>query len=418
MRENLLDRFIRYARIDTRSDANSSSYPSTEGQKDLLRALVNDLKEAGLSDAAMDEWGYVMATLPSNLPPDHPAFGKVPVIGLIAHVDTYHEVPGAGVKPLVHRDYDGGDIALPGDGTVIRVEDHPELASCRGLTIITSDGSTLLGGDDKAGVSEIVEALWRFAEEPHRLHGPIRVAFTPDEEVGRGTEHFDVGAFGASFAYTIDGSGLGQIEDETFCADSFHVTITGADVHPGYAKGKMVNAVRVMSDLVMALPQHRTPETTGEREGYLHPITLSGNVSETKAHFLVRDFTEEGLEELESVVTNAAAWLEKKYPGSRITLDVRPSYRNMKYAIAGFPQVIERAEEAMRRAGLEPCRGSVRGGTDGARLSFKGLPTPNLFDGCMNFHSKKEWIALEWMEKAVETILHLTEVWAERTAAE
>ncbi|MFB3854056.1 MAG: peptidase T [Vicinamibacterales bacterium] len=414
MRESLLDRFIRYARIDTRSDSNSSSFPSTEGQKELLRVLVKDLKEVGLADAGMDQWGYVMATLPSTLPPDHPAFGKVPVIGLIAHVDTYHEVPGAGVEPQVHRDYDGGDIVLPGGGMVIKVEDHPELAACRGLTVITSDGTTLLGGDDKAGIAEILEALRRFADEPWRLHGPIRVAFTPDEEIGRGTEHFDAAVFGARFAYTIDGSGLGEIEDETFSADSVHVTVTGADVHPGHAKGKMVNAVRVMSDLVMALPQHRTPETTEGREGYLHPITMSGNVSETKAHFLVRDFTEEGLKELEAALSGAAAWLERKYPGVRITLDVRHSYRNMKYAIGGFPLVVENAEEAMRRAGLEPSRGSIRGGTDGARLSFMGVPTPNLFDGSMNFHSKKEWIVLEWMEKAVETILHLAEVWVER----
>jgi tripeptide aminopeptidase len=307
-REPLLNRFVRYAQIDTQSSDSSKTYPSTEKQKDLLRVLVDDLKAAGLSDGAMDEWGYVVATLPSNIPPSHPAHGKVPTIGLIAHVDTYHEVSGANVKPQVHEHYDGRDMTLPGDPSiVIRVADEPALEACRGLTIITTDGTTLLGADDKAGVASILEALWRLREEPEWLHGPIRVGFTPDEEVGRGTEHFDVKAFAADFAYTIDGADLGSLEDETFCADSAFVTVTGADVHPGYAKGKMVNALRVLSALVLALPQHRTPETTEEREGYLHPITLSGNVSEAKAHFLVRDFEEHGLEQLEAILNNASA---------------------------------------------------------------------------------------------------------------
>ncbi len=415
-RETLLDRFIRYARIDTQSDSTSVSFPSTEKQKDLLRVLVDDLRQAGLDDAVMNEHGYVMATLPSNLPPGHPAFDKVPVIGLLAHVDTYHEVSGAGVNPQVHHDYDGGEIHLP-DGSVISPQDEPELSNCRGLTIITSDGTTLLGGDDKAGVAEILEVLWRYKENPSRLHGPIRVAFTPDEEIGRGMQHFDVKAFGARFAYTIDGSGLGEIEDETFSADSVNVVVTGSDVHPGYAKGKMVNAVRVMSELIAALPAHRAPETTEGREGYLHPMTFSGNVSETKAAFLVRDFTEEGLKDLEALLAGAARWIESKYPGSRVSLETKQSYRNMKQVLREVPHVVGYAEEAMVRAGLTPKRGSIRGGTDGARLSFMGIPTPNLFDGSMNIHSRKEWIALEWMEKAVETIGHLMDVWVEESAS-
>ncbi len=414
-RETLLDRFCRYVQVDTQSSEKSETYPSTEGQKDLLRVLVSDLQAAGLDDAVMDEHGYVMATLPSNIPVSHPAHSKVPVIGLLAHVDTYHEVSGKYVKPVVHRDYDGGDLVLPGDpAIVIRVSDEPELAACRGLTIITGDGTTLLGADDKAGVSEIVEALWRLREDPSRLHGTIRVGFTPDEEVGRGTQHFDVQRFAADYAYTVDGSGLGAIEAESFCADSAHITVTGVDVHPGYAKGKMINAVRVMSELVLALPADRAPETTEGRQGYLHPINMSGNVSEVKAHLLVRDFTEEGLHELEDVLRGAAAAVERRWPGAHIGISITESYRNMKYAIGKDPKVVSYAEEAVRRAGLTPRHESIRGGTDGARLSYMGLLTPNLFDGSMNFHGKKEWVPLEWMDKAVETVLHLQDVWVER----
>jgi tripeptide aminopeptidase len=414
-RETLLDRFVRYVQIDTQSSESSGTYPSTEKQKDLLRVLVTDLLEAGLADALMDEHGYVMATLPSNLPEGHQAHGKVARVGFVAHVDTYHEVSGHQVRPQIHRNYDGSDIVLPGDpSVVIRVGEEPALAACKGLTVITGDGTTLLGADDKAGVAEILEMLWRLKEDPSRLHGPVRVAFTPDEEVGRGTEHFDIGTFGADAAYTIDGSGCGELEDETFCADSVQVTILGADVHPGYAKGKMINAVRVMADFLMALPQHITPETTERREGYLHPTSVTGNVSEAKANLLVRHFEEEGLGGLEALVKQAAAWAEHKYPGAKVGIEVKQSYRNMRYALAAHPHVVEYAEEAIRRAGLAPKKGSIRGGTDGARLSAMGLPTPNLFDGSMNFHGKKEWIPLEWMDKAVDTMLHLLDVWVER----
>jgi tripeptide aminopeptidase len=417
-REPLLDRFIRYAKIDTQSSDTSTTYPSTGKQKDLLRVLAGDLRAAGLSDAGMDEWGYVTATLPSNVPASHAAHGSVPTIGLIAHVDTYFGVSGTNVNPQVHRDYDGGDIVLPGDRSqVIRVADETALAGCRGLTIITSDGTTLLGADDKAGVAVILEALWQWRENPHRLHGPIRVGFTPDEEVGRGTEHFDVKAFVADVAYTIDGSGLGSLEAETFCADTAFVTVAGADVHPGYAKNKMVNAGRVVSAFVMALPQHRTPETTEGREGFLHPVSLSGNPSEAKAQFIVRSFTEEGLHELEDVLRDTAAFMEKRYPGARVSVDIKEAYRNMRYRLDAEPRAVAYADTAIRRAGLTPEQPPVRGGTDGSRLSFMGLPTPNLFNGSMNFHGKKEWVPLEWMEKSVETVLHLMEVWVEKEGA-
>jgi len=416
-RETLLDRFIRYARIDTQSSDSSTTYPSTETQKNLLRVLVEDLKAAGLEDAAMDEWGYVCATLPSNIPHRHKAFTQVPTIGLIAHVDTYFGTSGTNVHPQVHRDYDGQDIVLPGDPTqVIRVAEETELAACKGLTIVTSDGTTLLGADDKAGVAVILEALWQLRENPGRLHGPIRIGFTPDEEVGRGTEHFDVKAFAADFAYTIDGSGLGSLEAETFCADTAIVTVTGIDVHPGYAKHKMVNAVRVASALLMALPQHRTPETTEGREGFLHPVSITGTPSEAKVQLIVRSFTEEGLAELEGMLGDAAAFMEKRYPRARLAIEIKPSYRNMRYQLDTEPRVVEYADQAVRRAGLTPVRLPVRGGTDGSRLSFMGLLTPNLFNGSMNFHGKREWVPLEWMEQSVETVLHLMDIWMERSA--
>jgi tripeptide aminopeptidase len=417
-REPLLDRFIRYARIDTQSSDTSTTYPSTEKQKDLLRVLVEDVKAAGLTDAAMDEWGYVTATLPSNVPQTHAAYGRVPTVGLIAHVDTYFGVTGTNVNPQVHRDYDGGDIVLPGDPEqVIRVADETELAGCRGLTIVTTDGTTLLGADDKAGVAVILEALWQLQEAPARLHGPIRVGFTPDEEVGRGTEHFDVTAFAADVAYTLDGSGLGSLEAETFCADTAIVTVTGADVHPGYAKNKMVNASRVLSAFLMALPQHRTPETTDGREGFLHPVSITGNTSEARGQLIVRSFSEEGLHELEDILGDTAAFMEKRYPGAKVAIEIKEAYRNMKYKLDTDPRVVEYADDAIRRAGLTPQRLPVRGGTDGSRLSFMGLLTPNIFNGSMNFHGKKEWVPLEWMEKSVETVLHLMDVWVEKAGA-
>ncbi len=415
MRETLLDRFVRYAKIDTQSSEDSPTYPSTEKQKDLLRVLVDDLKAAGLTDASMDEWGYVTATLPSSLPPTHPAHGRVPTIGLIAHVDTYFGVSGTNVQPQVHDNYDGSDLVLPGDPSqVIRVADEPELAGCTGLTIVTSDGTTLLGADDKAGIAIILEALWRLREHPERLHGPVRVAFTPDEEIGRGTEHFDVKAFAADFAYTIDGSGLGSLESETFCADTAIVTVIGADVHPGYAKNKMVNAVRVLSALLQALPQHRTPETTEGREGYLHPISISGNASEARSQVLVRSFTEEGLHELEELLRATATFMETRYPGSRCQVEIKTSYRNMKYKLDEVPHVVAYAAEAIRRVGLTPHSPPVRGGTDGARLSFMGLPTPNLFNGSQSFHSKKEWVPVEWMQTSVDVVCTLLDVWVEK----
>lgn len=417
-RQELLQRFLRYVQVDTQSDENSSTFPSTEKQKDLARMLVEELKSLGLADATMDSWGYVYATLPANIPPNHPAAGKVPVIGLIAHLDTYFGTPGGGVKPQVIQTYGGGDIVLPGDpNQVIRYHENPNLARCLGHTIVTSDGTTLLGADDKAGIAEIVTALAWMQKHPEFLHGTVRVAFTPDEEVGRGTEHFNVAAFGARYAYTLDGSDLGEIEDETFCADSATVVIEGHDVHPGYAKGKMTNAVRVAAAIVERLPKAFLPETTEGRDPYLHPYDVRGDVSKVEVKFLVRAFTEEELHEQEATLHRIVKEVEQLFPQARIAVTVKESYRNMAYAIRKDPQVLEVALEAVRRMGLEPVRKAIRGGTDGARLSFMGLLTPNVWAGGQNFHSVQEWVSLEWMAKACECALQILALWVEKATS-
>jgi tripeptide aminopeptidase len=410
-RRELLERFLRYVRVDTRSDENSPASPSTETQKDLSRLLAEELRALGCADARMDEWGYVFATVPGNLP----AGTAVPTIGLIAHVDTYHATPGSGVKPQVIEDYRGGDITLPGDPSqVITLTDSPNLGRCVGHTIVTSDGTTLLGADDKGGIAEIVTLVAWLRRHPEFQHGPIKIAFTTDEEIGRGTEHFDVAAFGADYAYTLDGSDLGEIEDETFCADSALVTIEGHDVHPGYAKGKMVNAVRVAAALVERLPQDLLPETTEDRQPYLHPYALTGDVSRAELKLLVRAFSVEELQEREAALRAAADEVGARFPKARIAIEVKESYRNMRYEIARDPKVLEHAIEAVRRAGIEPVRRAIRGGTDGARLSFMGLLTPNIWAGGQLFHSVREWVSLEWMSRAVEATLHLLRVWVEK----
>lgn len=410
-REELLERFLRYVAIDTQSDENSTSSPSTAKQKDLSALLARELQVLGVKDARMDEWGYVWGRLPGRYVEDGE---RVPTIGLIAHVDTYHGTPGGGVKPQVIRDYAGGDILLPG-GERIAVGDNPNLCRCIGHTIITSDGTTLLGADDKAGIAEIMTVLAWLQRHPEVPHPPIAVAFTTDEEVGRGTEHFDVAGFDADVAYTLDGSDLGEVEDETFCADSAFVTVVGHDVHPGYAKGTMINAVRVAAAIVERLPREYLPETTEGRESYLHPYDVRGDVSKVELRLLVRAFTEEELSQREESLRAVVGEVERLFPGVRMTVEIKPSYRNMAYQLAQDPRVVDYAFEAVRRAGLEPKRRAIRGGTDGARLSFMGLLTPNLWAGGQAFHSVREWVSLEWMAKAVETTLHLLQVWLERS---
>jgi tripeptide aminopeptidase len=415
-RKELLARFLRYVQVDTQSDENSTSSPSTEKQKNLAKMLAQELKDLGCADAVMDQWGYVYATVPGNIPAGHAAAGKVPTIGLIAHVDTYHGTLGAGVKPRVIEDYRGGDIPLPGDPRqVIHVSDNPNLPRCVGHTLVTSDGTTLLGADDKAGVAEILTTVAWLAKHPEFLHGGVRVAFTTDEEVGRGTEHFDVAAFGASYAYTLDGSDLAEIEDETFCADSALIVVEGHDVHPGYAKGKLINAVRVGAAIIERLPTDSLPETTDSRQPYLHPYDVRGDVTRLEIKFLVRAFAEDELHAREGVLRAIVKEVQGLFPGARISIEVRESYRNMAYKIAEDPKVLEVAFEAVRRLDLEPVRRAIRGGTDGARLSFMGLLTPNIWAGGQSFHSVQEWVSLEWMAKASEVTLHLLQVWVERS---
>ena len=408
--QSCVERFLRYVSFDTQSSEESTSYPSTEKQKILGRQLVEELREMGLADAGMDEWGYVTATLPAN------AGHSVPVIGLIAHMDTSPEVSGADVRPVIHKNYQGGDLNLPA-GVVIRADETPELARQLGNDIITSDGNTLLGADNKAGIAEIFSAIRYLIDHPEIAHGRLRIAVTPDEEVGRGTEHFDVKGFGADFAYTIDGETLGEVEDETFCADSVTITISGVNLHPGYAKGKLVNATRIAARLIANLPQDAlSPETTSGREGYIHPHHLTGTVEEAVIKFLIRDFTVEGLKEKETLLQQWAGEAMKSYPKARMDFRVDESYRNMKYEINKEPRVVEYALEAVQRAGITPIRNIIRGGTDGSRLSYQGLLTPNIFTGGHNFHSRQEWISIQDMQKAVQVIVLLAAVWAEKAA--
>jgi len=409
----VLDRFLRYVRYDTQSNEQSTTYPSTDKQLVLLRDLVAELKEIGLDDAAMDEYGYVTATIPATT-----TRAGVPTIGFIAHVDTSPEMPGGDVKPIVHRRYDGRDLVLPDDpAVVLRAADIPMLAEQTGHDIVTASGTTLLGADNKAGVAEIVTAAAYLVAHPEIAHGAIRVAFTPDEEVGRGTKHFDVAAFGAACAYTMDGGRRGEIEIESFSADAITVTFHGNNTHPGYAKGRMINSIKVAAAFIDALPHDRlSPETTDVYEGFLHPYVVQASVEQTSVKLLVRDFVTAGLKEKEALVEQLANATVARYPGARVEFAVEESYRNMREVLDGHPEIADHAREAIRRAGLEPHSRPIRGGTDGSRLSFMGLPTPNLFAGEHNFHSRYEWVSVQDMEKAVEVIVHLCQVWEERSS--
>jgi tripeptide aminopeptidase len=409
----LLERFLRYVQVDTQSDENSLSHPSTDKQKDLARLLVEELKALGCEDATMANSGHVVATVPSNLPPGHAAAGRVPVLGFLAHLDTYPGTSGAPVRPQVIAAYAGGDIVLCATGAKISAASQPNLARCVGHSLVHTDGTTLLGADDKAGIAEIMTVADWLLRHPEFSHGKLRVAFTPDEEIGRGIDLFDVAGFGARYAYTLDGADLGEVEDETFSADAATITVIGHDVHPGQAKNVMINAVRVASAIVAALPADRLPESTAGREPYLHPHALTGDVAQAQLRLLVRAFTEKELHEREEVLRETIRQVEARFPGARVSLEIKPSYRNMGDAIAKDRKVLDYAVEAVRRQGLEPVRRAVRGGTDGSRLSALGLLTPNLFTGGQGAHSVMEWISLEWMAAAVGVCLHLLEVWVE-----
>jgi len=410
--DRVLDRFLRYVRIDTQSNEASTTYPSTEKQLVLLRALVDELRELGLGDAAIDDWGYVMATIPAS-----PGCESVPTIGFLAHVDTSPEMSGAGVEPIVHADYRGQDLVLPDDPTaVLRFADTPALAEQIGQQIVTASGTTLLGADNKAGVAEIVAAAEHLLAHPEIAHGPIRLGFTPDEEVGRGTQHFDVAKFGASFAYTVDGETLGEIQQESFSADTFVATFQGFNTHPGYGKDKLVNAIKIAADFVSRLPRGElSPETTADREGYVHPYVFEGGVDRVTVRVLIRDFRTAALAEKESMLEELARAAAADWPGSAVETKVEESYRNMREVLDRHPEVVSFAREAIARAGLEVREHPIRGGTDGSRLSFMGLPTPNLFAGEHNFHSRLEWVSVRDMAKSAEVIVRLAAIWAERS---
>jgi len=405
--DTVVERFLRYVKYDTQSAEGTGTYPSTEKQKELAKQLVKELKELGLEDASMDQYGYVTATLAANTQ------RVVPVIGFAAHMDTSPEVSGKDVKPQIHKNYSGGDIALLGDSSqIIRVSDSPELAKKIEDDIITSDGTTLLGADDKAGIAEIMDAIHYLVKHPEFEHGTIKIAFTPDEEVGAGVKYFDVKKFGAKYAYTLDGETIGEVENETFCADTATITFRGVPFHPGYAKGKLVNSVKIASAFVEKLPRgEMSPETTEKKEGYVHPNFIQGGVDNTAVKLIVRDFEVKGLKEKDEFLRSLAEETVRSYPRSSFDFKVEESYRNMKYVLDKYPEVVEKAMEAVRMAGLEPRLHSIRGGTDGARLCYMGLPTPNIATGGHNYHSKLEWVSVQDMKKAVEIILNLVKVW-------
>jgi tripeptide aminopeptidase len=407
----VLDRFLRYVRYDTQSDEQSRTFPSTDKQLVLLRDLAEELRGLGLTDAAVDDFGYVMATIPATT-----ARKNVPTIGFIAHVDTSPEMSGAGVKPIVHARDDGRDLVLPDDpSAVLRLADNPALAEQLGHDIVTASGTTLLGADNKAGVAEIVTAAVYLVTHPDIAHGPVRVAFTPDEEIGRGTQHFDVDRFGACCAYTMDGGRRGEIEMESFSADAITVTFHGFNTHPGFARGRMINAIKLAADFISRLPRDTmSPETTDGYEGFVHPYVMQAGVERTAVKLIVRDFVTAALKEKEALIENFARQTVAAHHGARVEIAVEEQYRNMREVLDHHPMVVEHAREAIRRAGLEPRTQPIRGGTDGSRLSFMGLPTPNIFAGEHNFHSRLEWVSVQDMEKAVEVIVHLCRVWAER----
>jgi len=407
------ERFMRYVQVDTQSDPQSSAHPTTEKQKDLSRILVEELKEMGIEDAHMDEWGYVYATLPANTDKN------VPVICFCSHVDTAPDASGTGVKPLLHKSYDGGDIVLPDDNTqVISPQNHPYLKQLIGQDIITASGTTLLGADDKSGVAEIMDAVHYLVTHPEVKHGTIKILFTPDEEVGQGTAKLDMQKLGADFGYTLDGGERGSLEDETFSADGVKLVLHGVITHPGYAKDKLVNALKIAGEILSVLPKSElSPETTDGKQGFIHPVRVEGIAEKCTIDFIIRDFVTEGLKKKEELLLALVDMVLDKYPQARYEFHVTEQYRNMKEVLDEHPQVVQYAREAIERAGMTVKTESIRGGTDGSRLSFMGLPCPNLFTGMQGIHSMQEFISVQDMNKAVETIVHLATIWEEHSTA-
>ena len=416
------DRFLRYVQIDTQSDPDSPSCPSTEKQKNLGKILVEELLAMEINDAHLDEHGYVYATIPSN------TSKKVPVICFCSHMDTSPDCSGKDVKPIVHKNYNGKDIVLPhstdGKKVILSPKDHPDLLNQTGSDIVTADGTTLLGADNKAGVAEIMDAVHHLVKNPELKHGTLKILFTPDEEIGRGVDKADMKKLGVDpetssgqvFGYTIDGESRGHIEDETFSADSVTITINGLSTHPGFAKGKMQNAIKIASELIDALPKKRlSPETTEKKEGFIHPTSMSGTIEKMVLKFIIRDFAEGGLKKHESFLKKHTKKILSKYKKCSFEFQVQEQYRNMKNVLKKNPQIMEYALEAIKRSGIKPVRSSIRGGTDGSRLSYMGLPCPNIFAGEHAFHSKQEWISVYDMQKAVETIVNLCMIWEENS---
>jgi len=404
------ERFLRYAVIDTQSDPDSPTCPSTAKQKNLGALLARELQEMGIRDAHLDEHGYVYATIPANTDK------HVPVICFCSHMDTSPDCSGKDVKPQIVRNYRGGDIVLPADpAQVIRAAEHAALKDQIGNDIITTDGTTLLGADNKAGLAEIMDAAQFLIDNPQLKHGEIKILFTPDEEIGRGVDKADLKKLGADFAYTIDGETAGNIEDETFSADAATITIEGVSTHPGFAKGKMEHAIKIAAAIIDRLPKDTcSPETTEGKQGFLHPIGITGALEKATVSFIVRDFTDAGLKEKEALLEGIVKAVMKDFPRSTYRLKIKQQYRNMKQVIDRHPEIIDNAMEAIRRTGLTPVKSSIRGGTDGSRLSFMGLPCPNIFAGEHAFHSRLEWVSVQDMEKATQTIVHLAMIWEER----
>jgi tripeptide aminopeptidase len=404
------ERFCRYVQFDTQSDPLSTAFPSTEKQKILSQLLVNELLEMGIDDAHIDDFGYVYATIPAT------TNKSVPVICFCAHVDTAPDCSGTGVKPLIHKHYNGADIVLPDDTTqVIRLSEHPYLKNCLGKELITASGTTLLGSDDKAGVAEIMDLAHFLVTHPEVEHGTIKILFTPDEEVGRGVNHVDLKKLGADFGYTLDGGDPGMLEDENFSADAVEVIIHGVSAHPGAAKDKLVNALKIAGEVLAALPRELSPEATTGKEGFLHPVHVDGIAERCAISFIIRDFVTSKLSEKEALLKSIVESIVAVHPGARFEFKVHEQYRNMKEILKDHPRIVEYALEAIRRTGLTPIPGSIRGGTDGSRLSFMGLPCPNLFAGQQAIHSKLEHICIQDMNKSVEMLVHLVQVAAEKS---
>lgn len=408
---SVLERFLRYVQIDTQSDPNSETFPSTAKQRNLSNLLADELRALGVADAHLDEHGYVYATIPSNSERT-----DIPVICFCSHVDTSPDVTGEHVKPIVHRNWDGSDIVLPDDHSqVLRVGELHDLDQQIGNDIVTASGTTLLGADNKAGVAEIMAAAEHLLANPQIKHGDIKILFTPDEEVGRGTEKVDLQKLGADFGYTVDGEAIGTLEDETFSADGVKITIHGVSTHPGYAIGKLENALKIAAEILAKLPKDRlSPETTQDKEGFIHPVQMEGIQEKAVLSFIIRDFTVAGLHEKETFLKGIMEDVLQGYPNSSAEFKIQEQYRNMKEVLDQHPEVIQHALEAMKRGGLTPIQRSIRGGTDGSRLSFMGLPCPNIFAGEHAFHSKLEWVSVQDMEKAVEVIVSLVAVWEEK----